>query len=142
MLCPSGPNDICSSVYLQFLMFISSMLETRWKSIVIKHNGNIFYYLLYLRKPLQYVLYFYLSFSFFLRMEGKHLGCSFSKAAVRADEGTCLSRPTKLCLCFPHQTLVFLSFARRLLQLIGKNKSGKANIRRHVVIQAENEWMQ
>lgn len=43
---------------------------------------------------------------------------------------------------FPNQAFVFTFFARGLLQLIGKNKGGKANIRRHGVIMAENEWMQ
>lgn len=48
--------------------------------------------------------------------------------------GTCLSRPRKHSLCFPNQALVLTFFARGLLQLIGKNKGGKANIRRHAVI--------
>lgn len=82
------------------------------------------------------------SFFFSLRMERNHSSSSFSKAAVRADDGTCLSRPRKHSLCFPKQAFAFTFFARGLLQLIGKNKGGKANIRRHGVIMAENEWMQ
>lgn len=42
----------------------------------------------------------------------KHFGCSFSKASVRADAGICLSRPMKLCLCFPYQALVFTFFCK------------------------------
>ena len=81
------------------------------------------------------------SLSLSLRMERSHSGSFLSKAAVRADDGTCLSRPMKLCV-FLTRHLFLLSFARGLLQLIGKNKSGKASIRRHAVIWAENEWMQ
>lgn len=75
-------------------------------------------------------------------MERNHSSASFSKAAVRADDGTCLSRPRKHSLCFPNQAFVLTFFERGLLQLIGKNKGGKANIRRDAVIVAENEWMQ
>lgn len=50
----------------------------------------------------------------------------------------CLSSPVKLCV-FHYQALVFTFFWEGiLLQLIGNNKSGKANVRGHAVIGAEN----
>lgn len=127
-LHPSGPNDICGFVCLHFLLFILSVLWAHWKSIVFKHRGHIF-----LPPPLFEeispicILILSFFFSLFFKELKENIHCSFAKAAVRADDGTCLDRWSFVCVFLTMHSFL-LSFGRRLLQLIGKNESGKATL--------------
>lgn len=120
-LCCSGAASLSTKWHFQFCLpavlhvyFICAI--NTLKTNCVETQGDIFYYLLHLGKisPIcTVILSFFFSLSLFLLgVEGKHFGCSFSKAAVRADDGMCLSRPMKLCLCFLCQALVFTFFCK------------------------------
>lgn len=97
---------------------------------MFKHNGDLFRYLIYLRKPPN--MYYNIIVSspllhtlvLFLSENGKEiiLAPPFLRLLSELMIGTCLSRPRKHSLCFPKQAFAFTFFAKRIAQLIGKNK--------------------
>lgn len=78
------------------------------------------------------------SFSLSLRMEGSILAAPFPRLLSALMMARVYLDQWSFVCVFLTRHLFLLSFARGLLWLIGKNKRGKANIRRHAVIRAEN----